>query len=588
MSLRNPVNGHDQARLDDRQFERYKIGGFDSDQVNDYAHKWFASQDGMDPGEADSFLEESASAGDLRSNPLMLALMCILYRGEGSIPRSRPEVYEKCATLLFRRWDASRKIHVELRARNLIEPVLRHLAHWLLTRAEAQPVVTEQELVSQTAEYFLSRGFEQRTDAEAAAQEFVEFCRGRLWVLTEAGTTGQGEPLYTFTHRTFLEYFAAAYLASTHDSPEQLARMLAGRLAKAEWDTVAQLAVQIKDHASERGADRIYQTLLTVRRHRSDESVGNILGFLGRCTAFTQLAPATIRELANRAFAHALIDVTKKEHVAPLAWLMVSVQGDQRNQVASELEARVAALVESAEAENHLLGLRLALQLYNAPFAISRGDEAWTKWDIASRYRPQLTLAAESADDIAVVACFDEERAERILSRRSDLPHFLFKAPSTGFLSITWVPVAYITLREINDQASPKSAVLSYLNGLLEEESPPPLISPEARGNIFWDDPNEPISPTIGDGELSPGIYRSACYIVCVFAETTENRPQLTAAHLGSLAQLQPYLMCRWGIEHEVLAPLPVDKRWQGIFVSWAHCDTHFASKSMIPGKLQT
>ena len=49
-------------------------------------HKWFACQDGIGPGEAESFLAESGGAGDLRSNPLLLALMCILYRGEGSIP----------------------------------------------------------------------------------------------------------------------------------------------------------------------------------------------------------------------------------------------------------------------------------------------------------------------------------------------------------------------------------------------------------------------------------------------------------------------------------------------------------------------
>ena len=159
--------------------------------------------------------------------------------------------------LLFRRWDASRKIHMELRARSLIEPTLRHLAYWLLTRADAQPTVAERELVAQTTAYFLGRGFESPTDAEDAATEFVQFCRGRLWVLTEAGTTEHGDPLFAFTHRTFLEYFAAAYLASTHDSPEQLARKLEGRLAKSEWDTVAQLAVQIKDHASERGGERI-------------------------------------------------------------------------------------------------------------------------------------------------------------------------------------------------------------------------------------------------------------------------------------------------------------------------------------------
>ena len=48
-----------------------------------------------------AFISESASVADLRSNPLMLALLCILYRGAGSLPRNRTEVYEQCASMLY-------------------------------------------------------------------------------------------------------------------------------------------------------------------------------------------------------------------------------------------------------------------------------------------------------------------------------------------------------------------------------------------------------------------------------------------------------------------------------------------------------
>jgi hypothetical protein len=79
--------------------------------------------------------------------------MCILYRGEGSLPRNRAEVYEQCANLLFRRWDARRRIHQELRAGHLVEPALRHLAWWLFTRSDSQTAVTERELVATTTEF---------------------------------------------------------------------------------------------------------------------------------------------------------------------------------------------------------------------------------------------------------------------------------------------------------------------------------------------------------------------------------------------------------------------------------------------------
>ena len=136
--------------------------------------------------------------------------MCILYRGEGSLPRNRAEVYEQCARLLFKRWDAHRHIHQELAAGRYVEPILRHLAWWLFTRDNTQTSVTERELVSATTEFLHGRGFESEDDAREAALQFIEFSCGRLWVFNDAGTSATGERLYAFTHRTFLEYFAAS------------------------------------------------------------------------------------------------------------------------------------------------------------------------------------------------------------------------------------------------------------------------------------------------------------------------------------------------------------------------------------------
>jgi len=79
----------------------------------------------------------------------------------------------------------------------------------LFTRENAQSAMTERELVAATSEFLQARGFESLD----AAREFVDFCRGRMWVFSDAGTTASGERLYAFTHRTFLEYFAAAQLA---------------------------------------------------------------------------------------------------------------------------------------------------------------------------------------------------------------------------------------------------------------------------------------------------------------------------------------------------------------------------------------
>jgi hypothetical protein len=288
------IVGYNEARLDDRFFECYRLGPFDAGQTQEYVEKWFAQEEAT-PDEAErsaqSFLAESVGLTDLRANPLMLALMCILYRGTGFIPRSRPEVYEQCATLLFHKWDVRRRIHVELSMSRLVEPALRHLAFWLFTRDGDAQAVTEPELVGAVVEFLDGRGYEERTAAEAAARQFVGFCRGRAWVFSEAGTTARGDGLYTFTHRTFLEYFAAGQLAGTSDTPEILARRLAPKVARQEWDIVGQLAVQIKERTTVDGAARVFAALLGERRNRSTAGRANVLAFLARCLSCVDPPP---------------------------------------------------------------------------------------------------------------------------------------------------------------------------------------------------------------------------------------------------------------------------------------------------------
>jgi hypothetical protein len=112
----------------------YRLGGFRDADVADYARKWFALEEGAHADEADAFLTDSESVPDLRTNPLLLSLMCILYRGEGSLPRNRAEVYEHCSKLLFKRWDAHRHIHQELRAGRYVEQIM-DIVRWRTSSA---------------------------------------------------------------------------------------------------------------------------------------------------------------------------------------------------------------------------------------------------------------------------------------------------------------------------------------------------------------------------------------------------------------------------------------------------------------------
>jgi hypothetical protein len=354
--------GYDQARLDDRQFACYRIAAFTEDKVGEYVRKWFAQEREISRDEAErwaaTFLDESAAIPDLRANPLMLALMCILYRGEGSLPRDRAEVYERCAKLLFDKWDARRHIHVNLQAGHLLEPALGHLARWLFTRDETQAAVPERELVEETAAVLLEYGFEPEVRARAAAEEFVSFCRGRMWVFSDVGTTATGEPLYAFTHRTFMEYFTAAELAYTSDTPEDLALLLAPHLAAGEWEVVGELAVQIKDRSIRLGADRVYMTLLA-DLDASAAGRSRTLQFLAQCLRSVTPTPATVRALTDEVLGNGVID--DRLGWQPLALLIDG--GACPDVVNNAIQRKSAELIDSADPTVRINGLRLAVFL---------------------------------------------------------------------------------------------------------------------------------------------------------------------------------------------------------------------------------
>ena len=296
--------GYEQAPLDGALFLVARLADFDVPRVRDYAQKWFALEENLSERErtekADSFVRESNAVADLRSNPLMLALMCNFYKGQNYIPRNRPDVYDKCARMLFDTWDRQRDIKADLPIEEHIEPAMQFLARWIYEDERRQGGVTESELVDQAAAFLSEHRFDDPHKAAHAARAFIEFCRGRAWVFTDTGSTEGGEPLYQFTHRTFLEYFTARYLVATNPTAPDLARLLLPHVESSEWDVIAQLAFHIKARATIGDAD----VLLTLVLDRA-AGVGSamkraaLLGFGGRCLQFLVPKPATARRLVS-------------------------------------------------------------------------------------------------------------------------------------------------------------------------------------------------------------------------------------------------------------------------------------------------
>lgn len=353
--------GYDQARLDPEIHKVCVISEFMDADVASYVHKWFSCQEDYTDAEsqklAGAFIEQSNLVPDLRSNPLMLALMCIIFRGENFIPRNRPAVYEKCANLLFEKWDGHRAIEVPLDAKSHVDAALKYVAHWMLVSGSGDLGVRHDDLVRVIAKYLNGRAFDTEEESERAATQFVDFCKGRAWVLSDAGTTAEGDSLFTFTHRTFMEYFAAFHLTRINDTPEKLARTLLKKVARQEWDVVAQLAVQIVDRGVDRGSERALRTMLDEKRRRSDEGKSNVLDFIARCSVFATLSPSFVRDLSTSCISALLDQLEGSDKGAPIfairPWLtLLSRSGEaHRESIVDVHKKTLTEALSSSESE---------------------------------------------------------------------------------------------------------------------------------------------------------------------------------------------------------------------------------------------
>jgi hypothetical protein len=259
--------GYDESPLDPVLFPVFSLPEFTELQVIEYVNKWFKLEDAdgdFDPeSSAQAFLTSSQQdAGELRRNPLMLSLLCTIYKNEHYIPENRPAVYEQCAELLLHRWDRVREIpralEVDAGARQLIYATAMHYY-----RSESSNTgIIESDLKRLLVAHILEFRSPDEDVARTEAQEFIDFCAGRAWLLTHIGNSPTGERLFGFTHRTFAEYFSARYLAREAASAKDLANMIEPLIRVGVSEVVPQMAIQWRGESEVKGADKCLMALL--------------------------------------------------------------------------------------------------------------------------------------------------------------------------------------------------------------------------------------------------------------------------------------------------------------------------------------
>jgi predicted NACHT family NTPase/transcriptional regulator with XRE-family HTH domain len=230
-------------------FERFtevEVADFNAQQITTFAEKWFRAKN--DFPKAKQFvkrLRQNQPIQELATTPILLTLLCLVFGIEGDFPKNRLDLYENGIEVLLKRWDESRDVEREQIYKNLDWQLkadfLSHLA--LPTFVRSEYFIPQRRMRNYVSESIESL-HKNHVDLEFARMDsdaVLSAIQAQHGLLVE-----RARGIYSFSHLTFQEYFAARGIALTN----QL-NMLIPNITEKRWREVFLLVSEIMENADE-------------------------------------------------------------------------------------------------------------------------------------------------------------------------------------------------------------------------------------------------------------------------------------------------------------------------------------------------
>jgi hypothetical protein len=242
------------------------------------------------------FMDDTEDLADLRSNALMLGVLCNLFSTGRRMPKNRYDLYSQCAEMLFSFWDETKGLGTTAEDAVNTEQAVRELALQVFESGEEE--FREPWLRAFLRTFYLKLPGANGASANRFAESAMSLWRGRKWLIVYSGND-QGEDMYRFTHRTFLEYFAAEQAVYMSRTGRHLFRNLAEYIESGSAAAYCLLSVQSFFATRRDGASDFLQELVaSASALQKEEKLGSAyraLSFGIECLAFADRAPAEVR-----------------------------------------------------------------------------------------------------------------------------------------------------------------------------------------------------------------------------------------------------------------------------------------------------
>ncbi|MEM1308652.1 MAG: NACHT domain-containing protein [Cyanobacteria bacterium P01_H01_bin.153] len=202
------------------KFTEVEVADFNQEQIKAFAQNWFSYKQMPEKGtQFLARLQRNSRIQELATNPLLLTLLCSVFETESDFPASLAELYEEGIFTLLRRWDASRNIernqtYQELSVARKVG-LLSHVALQAFERSEI--FFKKQTIATYIADYIVNLPDIRKRkllpyELERQGEIVLKSIEAQHGLLVE-----RAYDIYSFSHLSFQEYFAAKAIATEYD-----------------------------------------------------------------------------------------------------------------------------------------------------------------------------------------------------------------------------------------------------------------------------------------------------------------------------------------------------------------------------------
>ena len=218
------IIGYNPEYFKHADFRHLTLQPFDDNEIESFISKWYNL---ATKNENERILlvqrlleaiQHSKSIRNLADNPLLLTMMAILNRRQ-ELPNDRTDLYDQASRVLLYHWDIDHKrlnIPIETIGRREKQDILRIVAYEMQTSSEKLQgnFILVDRLTQILTNYLRNQGF---NDPREKANVLIQQLRERNFILCY-----RGADLYSFVHRTFLEYFCALEVVTQFEKVQSL------------------------------------------------------------------------------------------------------------------------------------------------------------------------------------------------------------------------------------------------------------------------------------------------------------------------------------------------------------------------------